>query len=318
MRCCRVLASYLLILTVAGMSGCAPVEPPARERDDMGMATVTTVDPPTGGGVAGGAAPAPGMAPSMPTDSSSAEPSTAGPEPAVSPADPGTKVFDAGSDPSRNNVTAGNVCTRLAQIQCAGEDFCCDNPGRDRATCEAQMLAGCMGELYLDAMTSNPITGFDPEAASGAFAEIERMASACDTAVASYGASPNGLMGMFRGSVDSGSSCSPGLAAASDMSRAAASLASCADISTTACLPVSTLSWSCEPRGQVGAECFTDLNCVDGLHCPNPEFDIGAATCQERKALGSPCQLPNECESLFCKAGSCVEASAQAAYCLAQ
>jgi len=37
-----------------------------------------------------------------------------------------------------------------------------------------------------------------------------------------------------------------------------------------------------------------------------------------RKALGAPCGLPNECESLFCKGGQCVEATKQAAYCLAQ
>jgi hypothetical protein len=283
--------------------------------------------PPGAAGASGAAAPVP-AAPGTPIPAASpgstpqggntGEATTTPSTPPQPPADLSERVFDAGSDPNRNQITAGNVCERLAQIQCAGEAFCCESPGRDRTACEADMFNGCMGELYLDAMSLNSITGFDAAAASTAFGEIERMASTCDVSVAAYGVSPNGLMGMFRGSVSDGSSCSPGIRAASDQALAAAALASCSNITTTACLPTSALSWSCKPRGDVGAECFTDLNCLDGLHCPNPDFDIGAATCAPRKAVGSPCQLPNECESLFCKGGTCVTADAQAAYCLAQ
>ena len=135
-------------------------------------------------------------------------------------------------------------------------------------------------------------------------------------AIRCSGASPSGLMGMFRGTLDADDSCSPGLT--TNMSAAAAALASCSNVATTACLPRSALSWRCDPRGQVGDPCFTDLNCVDGLHCPNPEFEFGRSDCAARKAVGSPCMLPNECESLFCRGGACVEATTQNAYCLAQ
>jgi hypothetical protein len=225
------------------------------------------------------------------------------------------RVFDAGTDPARNQVQAGQVCTRLAQIQCAGEAFCCENPGRDRATCETIMRDGCINELYLDAMTENPDTGFDTTAAANAMTQIETMASTCDVGIAEFGASPEGLMGMFRGTVAAGESCSPGLT--TNMAAAAGALTSCTDVASTACMPRSALSWRCDPRGQVGDDCFSDLNCVDGLYCPNPEFSLSAdAVCAQRLPEGSPCSLPNECASLFCKAGACAPVTVQNAYCL--
>jgi hypothetical protein len=224
------------------------------------------------------------------------------------------RIFDAGTDPARNQVQAGQVCTRLAQIQCAGEAFCCENPGRDRATCEVVMRDGCINQLYLDAMTENPDTGFDPAAAATTMTQIETMASTCDVGIAEFGASPDGLMGMFRGTVEAGESCSPGLT--TNEAAAAGALASCADVNTTACLPRSALSWRCDPRGQVGDDCFSDLNCVDGLYCPNPDLDLGGAQCAQRLPDGSPCSLPNECASLFCKAGQCAPVTVQNAYCL--
>lgn len=227
---------------------------------------------------------------------------------------PEDRVFDAGSDPNRNNVVAGQICGRLAQIQCAGEAFCCDNPGRERAACEDAMRTGCIEQMFLDAISSNPISAFDATTAATTFAEIERLAMTCDPSIADFGASREGLMGMFRGTEEEGESCAPGLTM--NRATAAAKLASCTNIATIACLPTSALSWTCEPRNDVGGRCFTDVNCVDGLFCPNPNLSFGRATCAERKPVGASCELPNECSSLFCKGGACVEAIQQAAYCL--
>ncbi|MDH5672009.1 MAG: hypothetical protein OEZ06_07645 [Myxococcales bacterium] len=229
------------------------------------------------------------------------------------------RVFDPGTDPVRNNVQAGQVCARLAQIQCAGEAYCCDNPGRDRATCETVMADGCVNELFLDSVTASPVTGFDAGAASVAFTELERMASECDPGIAAFGGSASGLMGMFTGTIEAGGNCEPdgGPLGLPSEPAAAAALASCTDIQSQACLPRLT-SWSCEPRGQAGTKCFSDLNCVDGLYCPNPTFAVTTnATCTPRRPVGQACSTPNECESLFCKGGACVAADAQAAYCLA-
>jgi len=224
------------------------------------------------------------------------------------------RVFNAGTDPGRNTVHAGDICTRLAQIQCAGEAYCCDAPGRDVAACETAMRESCTDEAYLDAISGNSITAFDEATASTTFEELERLASICDPSIVSFSISRDGFMSMFRGTAAMGASCMP---LSNDPKLAAAKLASCTDISQVACLPTSILSWKCAERGGQGSPCFTDVNCLDGMFCPNPELKIGSFECQQRKPIGGPCTWGNECESLFCDAGACVEPSQRVAYCLA-
>ena len=121
---------------------------------------------------------------------------------------------------------------------------------------------------------------------------------------------------MLKGTIASGKSCAP---SGIDKPAAAAALASCLDPTTTACLPTSALLWTCTARGGAGATCFSDLNCEDGLHCPNPSLlagEFGTAACAPRKAEGMPCAQPNECTSWTCTEGKCQPPSTQAAYCL--
>jgi hypothetical protein len=223
------------------------------------------------------------------------------------------RVFDAGTDPMRNNVRAGALCARLAQIQCAGEQYCCEDPGRDRAACEAAMLDSCTKEAYLDAISANDITAFDEAVAAVTFNEVERLASLCDPNIVSFSISRDGFMAMFRGTAAAGASCFP---SGTDAAVAAAKLASCTDIDSIACLPMSLLSWKCTARGGPGSPCFTDVNCFDGLYCPNDDLQIGKTSCEARKPVGGPCRWGNECESLFCEAGACVPPSQRNAYCL--
>jgi hypothetical protein len=234
-------------------------------------------------------------------------------------------VFDAGSDPNRNNVTAGNVCGRLAQIQCAGEAFCCTNPGRDRAACEAAQRSTCTSKGYVDVISAAPAAGFDPAHAATVFMELERLASTCDASIGSYAATPQGLVGIFKGTSPPGGGCGPGGSPLDPPSKeqAAIALASCSSIETNACMTPSdtSLDWSCMPKTGAGGECLTDLNCQAGLFCNNPklaagEFAIGS--CMARKAAGTPCAAGPECMSLYCVAGTCGAADPQAAYCLAQ
>ncbi len=223
-------------------------------------------------------------------------------------------VFDADSaNPDRNKVQAGTICERLATIQCEGEEFCCDNPGRDYVSCKASMKEGCETELLADMIASRPIAGFDPLHAEAAFTEIERLASECDPSIAAFGESLQGLRGIFKGTLPAGERCTP--LNPLDRAAAGASLASCMNGETTACLPKG-LSWSCDPRTDVGGDCFSDVNCFDGLFCDNPDFEVSGSTCMERKAPGTACVAPNECTSLACKGGACAEPGVQAAYCL--
>jgi hypothetical protein len=225
------------------------------------------------------------------------------------------RVFDAGSDPERNAVIAGQLCDRLSTIQCAGEAFCCDNPGRDFNACKEQMQDGCEDSLMFDALAESEKTGFDPGHARAAYEEIERLASECDPSVARFGGSIEGLRGIFKGTVAAGGSCTTINVTRRD--EVAKALASCTEPAANACLPNGVLLWTCTARAATGGACFTDVNCNDGLYCPNPDFDVAGSTCRDRKPVGEPCTTPNECATLFCKGGQCVDETVQAAYCLA-
>lgn len=238
------------------------------------------------------------------------------------------REFDAGSDPARNAVRPGELCERLAQIQCAAEASCCDGPGRDRATCEARQFELCANEWYLDAISLDPLSGFDEARAATALAHIERLAETCDPHVAAYEISTEGLRGTFAGSRPPGSDCGPPMDTPIyqlDPARVAIELASCGSIEATACLPTESIlsgGWTCAPRGDIGAPCLTHFNCMDGLSCPNASassFVFSLAICAARNPAGTSCNANGECMSLACVAGTCAATDdIQAAYCFAR
>ncbi|HEX7480430.1 MAG TPA: Dickkopf N-terminal cysteine-rich domain-containing protein [Polyangiales bacterium] len=227
----------------------------------------------------------------------------------------GKPAFNAGTEPNRNNVAPGDICDRLSEIQCAGEEHCCDNPGRSRADCKTAMLAGCRNTVALDAIASDPITGFDAAYAATSFTQFEQMASMCDPSVASWGTTVNGLRGILKGTRAQGSNCAPPAGTTlKDTAAIGAALASCTNSETTACLTTNAITWKCSRRNGSGGACITDLNCTDGLYCDNPAMNFGK--CAPRKTPGAACGTPNECASLFCKGGKCTDPGVQAAYCL--
>jgi hypothetical protein len=231
----------------------------------------------------------------------------------------GKDTFDAGHDAQRNAVTPGELCERLSTLQCAGEAFCCDSPGRTNKECKSEMLAGCKKVVHLDEIAMNPTTGFDAARAEAAFAGFEKLAEKCDPSIAAWGSSADGLRGLLQGTVRPGGNCAP-RGAATSMAVVAAALASCEEPEAYTCLPRSTrlsgtFDWTCAEQSEAGGACFSDYNCEDGLFCDNPKRLLGAR-CKTRKAEGSACKLPNECASLFCRNDACAPADSQAAYCL--
>jgi hypothetical protein len=238
----------------------------------------------------------------------------------------GSPTCDVGTDPGRNQVQPGTVCGRLATIQCASEQYCCPNPGRTFDQCFSEQVNQCNSQAFLDAVSSNPVSGYNVDAAATAFAKFEERACACDATIAQWSISQEGLRGVTLGTRGAGDDCSPAAGAINDPAQAAAALASCTDGASQACLPggVTGLVWTCAPRGGEGASCMTDLNCIDGFYCDNfadpPALPTNLASphCQARKPDGSPCGFPLECLSLTCRGGSCVPATKETAYCLAQ
>jgi hypothetical protein len=232
-----------------------------------------------------------------------------------------TSGFDAGTDPARNQVQAGHLCERLATVECAAEAACCDGTTYNKSggydQCQQQMNSVCVDELLIDAISTYPAIGFDATLAEAAFTEYERKASLCDTAVVSWATSVEGFRGILKGTIAANKTCNPAQVGATTVDRAA-SMASCANPAQYGCLPVSLLIWTCSPRAQAGGNCFTDINCIEGAYCNNPNLDIIGALCKERKPVSSPCQAANECQSLVCKNSQCVAADRQAVFCLGQ
>jgi hypothetical protein len=221
--------------------------------------------------------------------------------------------FDAGTAEDRNTVEASDLCERLSTIQCAGEAHCCTAPGRTYDECKERMKSGCVDELQLDQIAMQPNTGFDEKIASDAFAAFEALAAECDPTIALWGISLEGLRGIFQGTAAPGANCMPPLAQLQNRVVAGAAAASCAQLATHACLP-EALSWTCTEKHGEGGSCFSDLNCLDGLYCDNPQGGFGAP-CRVRKADGATCTNPNECQSLACKQGACTS-GVLGAYCL--
>jgi hypothetical protein len=223
------------------------------------------------------------------------------------------RVFNAGDAPDRNQVMPGEICERLATIQCAGEQFCCDNPGRNVDACKNELQNACEDE-FVDDVAANPDTAFDADQAAVVFTELERLASQCDPTIAAYGESLEGLRSIFAGTVESGGNCRPSNVLSMQQSTAAG--LSCTNYESQACVP-SLSDWTCTPHAPAGGHCFTDLNCQPGLYCPNPSGNLSGADCVQRRGEGMSCELDNECMSLFCRGGRCVPADVQTAYCLA-
>jgi hypothetical protein len=237
--------------------------------------------------------------------------------------DAGTPAaFDAGTDPSRNRVQPGGICQRLATLQCAGEAYCCTSPGRTFGACFTRQADLCTQELQLDLIAADRVAGFDAEMTAEALTHFEQMAADCDPDITVWGASMDGLRRMLQGTVQPADSCMPPEDIPSVAAYGAA-LASCAQGATHACLfggdgpiPFPPTSATCTERGQPGAVCFVDTNCIDTLYCENPDGQYSTGTCAARKPIGASCASELECESRVCNAGSCSERSQQAAFCL--
>ena len=223
--------------------------------------------------------------------------------------------FDAGNDPNRNRVMPGRLCARLAEIECAAEQHCCNNPGRAVASCVSDLTRACGESLYLDQVANNRTSGWDQEATVTAYTELEKRASECDLSIPEWILSAQGVRSILRGTIAPGASCKPA-GGLTDKAAQAAALMSCTGVGTTACLPRSLLGdWTCVGKNGSGGACVTEENCQAGLYCNNPQMMLNGR-CAARKALGDSCMVGTDCASFYCKSGRCVEPDAQVAFCL--
>ncbi len=297
------------------VSGCGDSGSGGRMRDGTPVSGGGGVGaPPGGSGVGVGVAPPGG------SGVGGAPPGGSGVGGAPGGGAPGSDGFDAGSAPDRNMVSAGEICERLATLQCAGEQHCCSDPGREFDACKSSAKEGCTENFHLDEIATDPITGFDEAGASAAFEELELRASTCDPQAAQWAVSTAGFITAFKGTRAEGQACTPTQPASVGQlfdptsTDQLAALASCQDGANVVCMPALG-QWTCTRRAEVNGACIFDGNCKDGLYCADSGFLMDA--CETRKTDGDDCTAANQCKSFICKGGKCAAPTAENAYCLA-
>jgi hypothetical protein len=229
--------------------------------------------------------------------------------------------FDAGSDPNRNQVSVGMLCDRLAALQCAAEVHCCQT-ARAFDACKPARVKDCQS-TNLDEIAGQPSSGFSATMTASEFAHLEQLASSCDLGVRAWGSAPDGLRGIFQGTLAPDQSCAPPAGPPSVVGYGAA-LVACKDPATHACLfsgvgpPAPPSAATCASRAGAGTRCFGDANCEEELYCANASMTYSGGMCTQRKPLGSACSHGIECASRFCNhtSATCVEPNAQQAYCM--
>lgn len=221
---------------------------------------------------------------------------------------------DGDGDGASNDVEPAGICARVAAIQCAAQEDCCEDPNKQTvAACMTEALDNCED---LAAVAADDRVAYDRAAMKTALDDYQTRAAACDPSVAERAVGASGFATAFDGTVAAGGDCLPtGGADTTDFTDLGAALASCMNSSTTACLPTAT-TWTCAARGGADSPCFTDLNCQDGLYCNNDDAQtVGGGVCTARKAAAAACNSANECESFVCTSGSCASDNVQEIFC---
>jgi hypothetical protein len=223
----------------------------------------------------------------------------------------GGRFFDAGDDPLRNRVPAGQVCDRFTTIQCAAERYCCPRTDRSFDACKQGMQPSC--HQFFDVWTLEPEVAYDIDRAQVAFDEFEKRASVCDLTIVPWAISNAGFRAVARGTVEPGGTCVP-LDAGPVTLQLIGRLAWCSMPESFACMAQPTNIAICAPRGAAGDPCFTDANCLDDYFC-----DPGQRACAPRGPDGSPCSSLLFCQSMNCDPNKnlCVPATLESVYCLA-
>lgn len=236
--------------------------------------------------------------------------------------DGGLPAFDAGTELNRNQVRPGGICARLAAVDCAAEAHCCAAPATAFDLCKSQLTARCTDTAFLDEIAMNNVSGYSVTQAEAVFNRLEQFAATCDPTVGVWFAQTEGLRAIFQGTVAPAGTCRP--SGLPSVPGYYATLASCTQPSTHACLftgdgpatPPQTAT--CAARSDVGATCFVDTNCRDGLYCANPQMKYSQGTCTPLKAVGATCTADTECMTFTCRGAACIMPTSQTAYCLSK
>lgn len=190
------------------------------------------------------------------------------------------------------------------------------------STCEAALLAECEGNL--EALTTNPVTGYDSEEAGVQIETLRQLAMLCDPAVSEWRVSQLGLFAVLQGTTTSGGDCSASELPSGEDGLWSAWLASCqrpdtCRISSITASPAN-VTGTCGSLAAFGEACYISRECASGLTCFPPDNYVGGGgTCLTPRTAGSNCVYDQNCASFNCGYdGKCAVASINGAYCLAE
>lgn len=214
-------------------------------------------------------------------------------------------------------ITPDLICDRLAEIQCASQDACCDDGSRKHASrdeCFAAQKSICEDELTIEAVASDSSVQYDPEAGAASFNSFEERALSCDTSIVSWANSTEGFLGLLQGTLGSDEMCAGN---AIDAGGNRAAFFRCQGELT--CMGGNFTPWTCQERSSQGGQCVIDVNCQQGsgLAC-DTSLDMPSTdgSCVSLLPMGGACDRGTQCESSVCIDGQCAEATANNVYCL--
>jgi len=203
-----------------------------------------------------------------------------------SPLDGSPPPVDAASQPTDEQLA--DLCRRLAELECVGNQTCCSDPARrytDNEACLADQTSDCDMFLGASSLTDGTI-GFDRAHADEILTEVEAAVERC--AIVSF--TSRDLFSLFVGTLPVGADCAPNTG---DAFRALA----CA--SPSVCL-ASDFGATCGAPLNAGDSCRATWECRVGLYCAADRV-TGAQTCAALLANGNACATDEACTSDYCR-----------------
>ncbi|MCC7537598.1 MAG: hypothetical protein IT379_15350 [Deltaproteobacteria bacterium] len=224
---------------------------------------------------------------------------------AVTPPPPGVPP------PRTEPVPARELCSELATVWCEARARCCSDPGvATMEDCLDRTAVGCTQSV--GRVLTDPVVSYDAQVAREAVEEARGLAAGCDTGIADFVGTREGVLRVLRGSNGRGRPC----AIAYDDLAGALSCTAGNVCHIDSLLPLAT---SCGPISGAGGPCHIDLECETGLYCRGAGVIRG--TCATVLPDGAPCARWQECASFVCEMaagrdqGTCVERTGDGIYC---
>ncbi|MBX3276189.1 MAG: hypothetical protein KF729_38405 [Sandaracinaceae bacterium] len=223
---------------------------------------------------------------------------------------PGEDGAPPGAD-AAPRVPLDAFCDEYVRIVCDAVARCCPRaPAEwDQSTCRTNTRSVC--NQMTQRVRDYAFLEWDEVAAHRTLAQGQAFVDdSCSTEVQGWYLDLDGYFGAIRGNRAAGAVCTP--ASTTDTYEVLAAVLSCQD--DLRCIRGSRGDWNCLAPSTNGQACSLAFDCADpNARCERRILDGVCAVPGEE--LNSLCILPDECASLVCQGGRCVERTRNTVYC---